>query len=388
MNARDLSELKRRLNPDQRNPSVIRGCYISSEGKVISSFAQSVGMMPQEELEKYLAIFKRTLSGTMGQNLLPIDFTQEQMEQGAPYQLLSELHTSQLQDAEAVDRFYERVISYVQAEREAQAQSVDEAQKASNYLVLLLHDGYDVPYRDGNGEMDRERSMDTFSYILCGVCPVKQTKPSLRYFAAEQEFHSRESDWVVSAPELGFLFPAFEERSANVSRAMYYTKDAANQHDVFVEQVLGASVQMTAQEQKETFQTIMQESLAEECSLTVVQNVHEAISELIEQQKADKGAEPLSLSRREVKQVLLDSGVSEEKVEAFDERYSETFGERTSLPAVNMITPKQFKVDTPNVSIKVDPEHSSLIETKFIDGRYYLCILVDGEIEVNGVKVK
>lgn len=388
MNARDLSELKRRLNPEQRNPSVIRGCYISSEGKVISSFAQSVGMMPQEELEKYLAIFKRTLSGTMGQNLLPIDFTQEQMEQGAPYQLLSELHTSQLQDAEAVDRFYERVISYVQAEREAQAQSVDEAQKASNYLVLLLHDGYDVPYRDGNGEMDRERSMDIFSYILCGVCPVKQTKPSLRYFAAEQEFHSRESDWVVSAPELGFLFPAFEERSANVSRAMYYTKDAANQHDVFVEQVLGASVQMTAQEQKETFQTIMQESLAEECSLTVVQNVHEAISELIEQQKADKGAEPLSLSRREVKQVLLDSGVSEEKVEAFDERYSETFGERTSLPAVNMITPKQFKVDTPNVSIKVDPEHSSLIETKFIDGRYYLCILVDGEIEVNGVKVK
>lgn len=388
MNARDLSELKRRLNPDQRNPSVIRGCYISSEGKVISSFAQSVGMMPQEELEKYLAIFKRTLSGTMGQNLLPIDFTQEQMEQGAPYQLLSELHTSQLQDAEAVDRFYERVISYVQAEREAQAQSVDEAQKASNYLVLLLHDGYDVPYRDGNGEMDRERSMDIFSYILCGVCPVKQTKPSLRYFAAEQEFHSRESDWVVSAPELGFLFPAFEERSANVSRAMYYTKDAANQHDVFVEQVLGASVQMTAQEQKETFQTIMQESLAEECSLTVVQNVHEAISELIEQQKADKSAEPLSLSRREVKQVLLDSGVSEEKVEAFDERYSETFGERTSLPAVNMITPKQFKVDTPNVSIKVDPEHSSLIETKFIDGRYYLCILVDGEIEVNGVKVK
>lgn len=388
MNARDLSELKRRLNPDQRNPSVIRGCYISSEGKVISSFAQSVGMMPQEELEKYLAIFKRTLSGTMGQNLLPIDFTQGQMEQGAPYQLLSELHTSQLQDAEAVDRFYERVISYVQAEREAQAQSVDEAQKASNYLVLLLHDGYDVPYRDGNGEMDRERSMDIFSYILCGVCPVKQTKPSLRYFAAEQEFHSRESDWVVSAPELGFLFPAFEERSANVSRAMYYTKDAANQHDVFVEQVLGASVQMTAQEQKETFQTIMQESLAEECSLTVVQNVHEAISELIEQQKADKGAEPLSLSRREVKQVLLDSGVSEEKVEAFDERYSETFGERTSLPAVNMITPKQFKVDTPNVSIKVDPEHSSLIETKFIDGRYYLCILVDGEIEVNGVKVK
>lgn len=285
MNTRDLSEIKRRLNPENRHPTVIRGCYISSDGQLISSFAQPVGMMPQEELEKYLAIFKRTLSGTMGQNLLPIDFTQEQMEQGAPYQLLTALDESQLQDADAVDRFYEKVIGYVQAEREARAQSVDEAQAASNYLVLLLHDGYDVPYRDNNGEMDRERSLDVFSYVLCSVCPVKQTKPSLRYIVAENEFHSRESDWVVSAPELGFMFPAFEERSANVGRAMYYTKDAGNQHNAFVEQVLGTSVQMTAQEQKETFQTIMQESLAEECSLTVVQNVHEAISELIEQQR-------------------------------------------------------------------------------------------------------
>lgn len=86
--------------------------------------------------------------------------------------------------------------------------------------------------------------------------------------------------------------------------------------------------------------------------------------------------------------MLLDSGVSEEKAASFEERYAEAFGEHTELPAVNMITTKQFKVDTPSVSIKVDPEHSSLIETRMIDGRYYLCILVDGEVEVNGVKVQ
>lgn len=388
MNARDLSEIKRRLNPEHRNPSVIRGCYISSDGQVISSFEQAVGMMPQEELEKYMSIFKKTLSGTMGQNLLPIDFSQEQMDGGEQYALLSRLHTSQLKDEEAVTAFYQKMVGYVNALREAQAQSVDEAQAASNYLVLLMHDGYDVPFRDGNGDTDRERSNGLFSYCLCSVCPVKLTKPSLRYVAVENEFHSRDDDWVVTAPELGFMFPAYEERGSNISRAMFYTKDAADQHEIFVNQVFGSEVQMTAQEQKDTFQCLMQETLEEECSLSVVQNMHEVVTELIEQQKADKDADPLTLTGREVKKVLMDSGVSEAKADAFKEKYEESFGEHAAIPAVNVITPKQFKVDTPNVSIKVAPEYANLVETRFIDGKYYLCILVDGEVEVNGMKVR
>ena len=48
MNQRDLAEIKRRLNPDRRNPSVILGCYVSSDGEVISTFSQPVLTMPQE----------------------------------------------------------------------------------------------------------------------------------------------------------------------------------------------------------------------------------------------------------------------------------------------------------------------------------------------------
>lgn len=388
MNARDLSELKRRLNPDDRNPSVIRGCYISSEGKIISSFAQPVGMMPEGELEKYMGFFKRTLSGSLDQNLLPIDFSEEQMNEGEQYSLLCRMHETQLQDEETMVGFYQKTVDYILALREEQAQSVDESQAASNYLVLLMHDGYDIPYRDVNGNIDRERSTDVFSYFLCCVCPVRQTKPSLRYYASENEFHSRNDDWVVTPPEVGFMFPAYENHASNISRAIFYTKNANELHDAFVETVLGATVQMTAQEQKDAFQTIMQEALKEECSLNVVQNMHEVVTELIEQQKADKNADPLSFSRREVKQVLLDSGVSEEKAKAFEEKYEETFGQHASIPAVNVISPKQFKVETPNVSIKVAPDYANLVETRFIDGKYYICILVDGEVEVNGLKVQ
>lgn len=387
MNPRDLSEIKRRLNPDRRNPTMLQGCYIAGDGSIISRFTSPIGMLSQEENEKYMALFKKVLSGTMGQHLLHIDFTTEQVESGVQYELLTELVESGLKNESALDVFYQGMVHYVLALRDAQAQSVDAAQAASNYLVLLLHDGYDVPYRDQNGEIDRERSDALFSCVLCCVCPVKQNKSALTYFAAEGEFHSRPSDWVVGAPDLGFMFPAFEERSANINRALYYTRDPEDLHEAFVQTVFAADIQMTAGEQKETFQSILQETLADECSLDVVQTVHETIRTMIEEQKADKTAEPLTLNKNEVKRVLEESGVSETKAAAFEEKYAETFGEKTALPAVNMVTPKQFKLDTPSVSIRVDPDHSDLIQTRMIDGKYYILVLADGEVEVNGMKI-
>lgn len=387
MNQRDFSELRRRLNPDKRNQHVIRGCYVSHEGQVISTFAQPLYGMAQEEVEKYMAIFKKTLSGTANQNLLPVEFTARQTMEGEEHKLLMDLRATALKDDMAVNEFYEKAITYIQAMKEQEVQSVEAAQTACNYLILLTYDGYDVPYKDGNDEADADRSTDVFSYILCAVCPVKPTKPALGYYAAEGEFHNKPSDWMVAMPDLGFLFPTFEERSANIYNAMFYTRDSANLHDEFMKAIFGAEPQMPASTQKETFQAVLQESLQEECSLDVMQAVHETVSSMIEERKADKHAEPLRLTRQNVKDVLESSGVSQEKMDAFDQQYTQAFGAYTELPAVNMVTPRSFKVNTPSVTINVDPAHSDLIETRIIDGRRYILVLADGDVAVNGVNV-
>ncbi len=388
MNQRDLSEIRRRLNPDKRNATLLRGCYVSSDGHIISTFTRAVGQLPQEENEKYMALFKRSLTGTAGQNLIPIDFEPNPNGIGDEQRLLLSLCDSALKDESAVEMFFQRVIRYVQSLYEQYAQSVEQQLAASNYLILLMHDGYDVPMRDNNDEVDRERSFGLFQYILCSVCPVKQAKPTLTYDPSESEFHSRDTDWVVAAPELGFLFPAFEERAANIHRALYYTRDASDLHDAFVTNVFGAGLQMPAAEQKEIFQTILSETLEEECSLDVVQAVHETVSEMIQEQKANKNAEPLSLTKQDVSSLLKDCGVSQERAAAFEEKYAESFGEYAELPAVNVVTPRQFRVDTPSVTIRVAPDRSDLIETRLIDGKYYILIQADGDVEVNGVKVK
>ena len=388
MNPRDLSDIRRRLNPERRNPTVIRGCYVSCTGEIISTFAQPVFHLPAEENEKYMAIFKRALSGTPGQQLQEIDFSAAQVMDGEEHKLLSELRESGLTDEEAVSAFYERVIAYIRAISPADAQSVTEQQNASNYLILLLHDGYDVAYRDANGEVDNERSTDVFSYILCCVCPVKQSKPTLAYFTQDSEFHASLGDWVVSMPDLGFMFPAYEEHSANIYRALYYSRNKADLHDAFIENVFGGEMPMPAPEQQETFQAVLQEALEEECSLDVLQTVHETVRTRMEEQKADKTAEPLRLTSTDVKEMLESCGVSMERAEAFQDKYAEAFGAYTEIPAVNVVTPKQFTVNTPSVSIRVDPERSDLIETRVIDGKPYIMVLADGEVEVNGVNVK
>ena len=166
---------------------------------------------------------------------------------------------------------------------------------------------------------------------------------------------------------------------------LFFSKDSNEAHEAFLKAAFNLEAMMPAAEQTETFQTLLAQSLGTECSLDVVQEMHEVVSGLIEEQ--DKDAEPLMLSKQDVARVLTDGGVSAERVEAFQNGFDATFGAGAVLPAVNLVMPKQFKVDLPSVSIKVDPKQADLLETRVIDGRSYLLIPIDGDISVNGQPV-
>ncbi|MBQ9210755.1 MAG: DUF4317 domain-containing protein [Clostridia bacterium] len=386
MNQRDLAEVKRRLNPDKRNPTAILGGYVDNVGKPITSFALNVSTLYEQENEKYMALFKRVLSGQIGQNLLPIGISSEEPEQAEVYQQLLRLRDSALQDEEAVSYVFERLIEGIRAEH-PDMQSVEDAQNADNWLILMMHDILDVKFRGTDGEIDYDNSDRAFSYVLCAICPVKRAKPALRYDPEDSVFHDRAQEWLANAPVMGFLFPLFEDGAADVNTILFYSKDSNDSHQAFLEASFHLQALMPAAEQTDTFQTLLAQSLGKECSLEVVQEMHETVSTMIEEQKKDKEAEPLSLSKKDVARVLTESGVSEEKVEAFQEGFDQVFGAGAVLPAVNIVTPNQFKIDLPSVSVKVDPEYADLLETRVIDGRSYLLIPIEGDIAVNGQPV-
>ena len=373
MNQKELNELRRRWKPDKNAISRIYGCFVNSNKEIITDLDESLGMMTQEEAEKYLSLLKKALSGALGKNLIDIVFSTQQVMTGEEHRMLMDLRTSGAKEARVRQAFYQKVI-----------QSLDMGE--SNYLLLLASDSYDVPRRNRDAMRDEE-SDEVFSYILCAVCPVKTGKTELGYFSGDNEFHCAASQ-TVAAPELGFLFPAFDDRAANIYNALFYSKDTAQLHQEVIDAVFCVQeAPMSPQEQQNLFAAALTETLEKDCSYDVVQAVHEQLRGRIQEHKESRDPEPLTLSVREVGDVLTGSGVPEEKVEAFQDQCRRQYGQDAALNPRNIIEAGKFQITTPEVKITVPPEYSYMVEARIIDGRRFILIPADDGVEVNGIAV-
>ena len=373
MNRKEISEIRRRFNLDKNAISCIRGCYVSERGEIVSMFNRPLLTIPTEEAEKYLALFRRVLSGVPGKNLVNMVFRPDQVMDGEEHRLLTAMRNTALKVEEGVQAFYRKVIDSLQME--------------GNYLILMLHDAYDVPFHAKDELKVDDASEEVFDYIMCAICPVKLSKPALSYYAEDNDFHDRIPDWVVSSPELGFMFPAYEDYAANIYSAVYFARDPAEMHEEFISAVFNTDAPMPAPAQQETFQMLLEDAIGEDLNIGVVQTVHEQIRSMIEEQKNDKEAEPLVVTKRDVKTMLESCGVPEERIAAFEEKYDEDFGAAIDLGAHNIINEKKFEVRTPDVVIQVNPERSDLVETRIIDGFKYILIRAEEGVAVNGVNI-
>lgn len=373
MNQKELSELRRRFRPEKSAISHIYGCYVNGSREIISYLDEPMGMMPQEEAEKYLGLLKKALSGTLGRNLVDIVFSTQQVMDSDEHRFLMGLRDSQLKDGALRQSFYDKVIASLDMD-------------GSNYLILLAHDAYDVPYKGRDGELQDDASDTVFSYIICCVCPVKDGKLELGFFSGENEFHSCAANQIVAPPELGFLFPAFDDRAANIYNALLYSKKADQIHQEFINAVFRTEPPLSAAEQREAFEGALTGALEDACSIEVVQAVHERLRDQIVQHKETKDPEPLALTAGDIGNILRDCSVPEERVSAFLERCGERLGANVVLNPVNLIESGKFEVETADAKLSLDPEHSYLLEMRVIDGHQYLLFPADS-VTVNGLPV-
>lgn len=374
MNEKEVSEIRRRFRPEKNNITSIRGCYVNKNKEIISEFHQSLALMPEDETEKFVSILKKTLSGTLNKNLLDIEFSTQQVIDSEEHRLLMALKESSLQDEDAIHNFFQKAIDSVTLEE--------------NYLILLIQDTYDVPYRSKDGDRQDDASSEVFSYILCSICPVKMKQPALGYYVNENTFRNCTADWIVSPPELGFLFPAFDDRSTNLYNALYYTRDISENHSDFVEAVFHCETPMAASVQRETFQTIISGALAEECNFETVQAVNEQLQGMIAEHKESKTDTPLTVSKDHIVRLLQDRGVSDSHVAYFKEQFDEQFGPDQALSPKNIVDAKQIVVTAPDIKIQVTSDRNDLVETRIINGVKYILIRAEEGVEVNGIPVR
>lgn len=424
MTKKDILELKRRMKKEACTFTKLCGCYVDGNKNIILKINETFLNLKDEEFFKYLDIAKKALSGTIGNNLLELEFAPVGEGEDSMQSFLLGIRDSKLKNEALLDRLYEKII--------------EKYDYTGNYLILLFHDAYDVVIKTSdNNKLDE--SEEVYDYVLCAVCPVELSKAALGYREDENRIGARMRDWVVGMPEVGFLYPAFTDRSTDIHAVMYYTKDAKETHTEFMEEILGCKSRRSGTEEKETFKSVIENVIGDdEQSNEVFIKLQKNLNYMIEEEEAlNYGSkEPLMLTNSSVKELMEDTDISDEIKGKIEKAYDETFGEE--LPeAKNLLDKKALEqsvkrdrtvelekqvnvlkqqlenkksaddeppfdtdetpvdADEPldvnfasaDISLNVSPEKLTEIKTEIIDGKKCIVIPVeDGEsTSINGV---
>lgn len=372
MNKKETLEIRKLFTQESSCLSKICSCYVDYNKQKVCTMQEAFLSLAKDEALKYNDLFKATLSGTIGKNLLNMEFPTEQEFNGGTQEFLMKLRASELKDDALLQEFYDRVITAFDY--------------PENYYIILIYGNYDVPGRATDGAEMFDASEEVYQFLLCSICPVNRSKGGLSYLSDSNVIGERIRDWIVEAPMKGFLFPAFNDRGSDIHNVLYYSKNPEDTHPELIEQLLGSVTPMSPVSQKETFQSLLLDTLGEEADYEVVSSIHENLNEMIAETK--NNPDPLTLSRNEMKNLFEISGVPEQELQDFDQKYEEIAGTKTRLLASNLTNTKKLSIETPDIVIKVNSDRTDLIKTQYIDGRQCFVITVDDHVEINGMNVR
>ena len=373
MNKKEVNEIKKLFTPANCAISRICGCYVDSEKNKRTELKEAFLSLPEEEAFKYFTIFRNALSGTIGKNLINMEFPLQTEAEDGTQNFLLKLRDSELKDDALIEEFYDRIIANYDY--------------GENYYIILIHCAYDIPAKATDGTEMFDASDYVYEFIQCSICPVKLSKEGLCYNTMTNAIENRVRDWLVEAPIQGFLFPAFSDRNTDIHSLLYYSKNPEEMPETLIDQLLGCVLPMSAKNQKETFQAIVEETLGENCDFETVKELHENLSELLEETKDEPL--PLTLDKVQVKKLLENHGAPQEKLEEFDQRYAEVeSGPASGFVASNVVNTRSFEIKTPDVSIKVAPDKTYLVENRLVDGRPCIVIAINEHVEINGITVR
>lgn len=374
---RDILELKRRFKKESCTITRMCGCYVDSNKDKIVKLNETFLNLDDAEFYKYLEIAKKTLSGTIGNNLLELKFAKDDEENGKKQQYLLGLRESGLKNPELLEHLYDMII--------------ENYDYAGNYLILVFHDAYDVITKT-NDELKIDESEEVFTYLLCAICPVNLSKPGLGYRADENRIGARIQDRVVGMPDVGFLFPSFVERSADIHSLTYYVRDAKDSHKDFIETALGCGAKRTATEEQNTFGSIVKAAISpvvKDSGKTLI-DIQQKLNDIAEEHEEamedlvviDK--EELTLTSQMIKDVFAESEVPDNAVALIQNRFEQEFED--APPAVKNLVNEKAITKNNEIILRMRPDKAERVKSQTIDGQKYLLIPINENehITLNG----
>ncbi|MCR4739733.1 MAG: DUF4317 domain-containing protein [Lachnospiraceae bacterium] len=405
MNKKDVLELRRRLKKETCNIDRLAGCYVDGGKNKVVKLNESFLNLETGEFQKYLEIARKILGGTIGNNILELDLAETGGDSDRE-RLLNGIRTDGLKNEELLDTLYDLIIQGYHHD--------------GNFLILIYHDTYDIMKRTKDN-IKLDESEEVYEYILAAVCPVELSKPGLSYISDENRIGARIRDWVVLPPDIGFLYPAFDDRSADIHKIDYFVKNPGDSHPDFMEDVLGCGIKRTATEKRNTFSAIVKQVYTgnDEKAKEVFLDIQESLNlRLGSDGDEDEALNPdeILINDNLMEEILSENEISTDKAGLIKDTFKKEFADeevtigalvdtkalkasiqekekRELVKKVASLEEELIKTKTPGINdgeydviINTDPDTAMEIQTRYIDDKRYLLIPADESlhVKVNG----
>ncbi|MBQ8514446.1 MAG: DUF4317 domain-containing protein [Ruminococcus sp.] len=373
MNKKELSELRKNFSEasDLFTLNHVVSAFVDAEKNIRCIKSNPFHNIPSEESECYMETLRRVLAGTLGKGLLEYEFPNEAYEETGAQNILYGALTCKLKDDSAVSLMLDQIVKNMDY--------------VSTYAILIGHCTYTVFNKTKNDEINPYDSVE-YSFLVTAICPVEVRVDGLIYNEDDNAIVRKTAyDRIVSeVPSDGFLYPTFTGRGPDVNHVLYSVRKPKEVNVSIVENVLGCKFVCTSVQEKESFRTLMQDVVADELSYTVITDVNEKLKSIAEEYRND--ADLPAVDDIQMRDILLDSGVSEEKAEKVQNLYREMTREKP-LSVCNL-TENKTTLTAEGITIQIAKDATSKVRTQFIDGRRYLLIDLDEpQIQVNGMQV-
>ena len=384
MNKKEVAEIKRQFKFENDAMAIISFAtfyvksskIVSSELKYFADNSEFKGGVAASncwgEVEEicFLDIIKKTFGGSVGKTLVEYTFpTNVVLDEKSNYCQLVDLIGNFKK--ENLQKYAEKIVKNVHQE--------------GDYVILFSRSSYTVPTKDANGVKDDLEFSDgtVHDFITMSICPVDKSKPSI--IIQKDAVSKQNTDWVITAPVLGFSFPTFNDRQTDVNSVLVFNKKPKEPCLDLIEKVLECKYELNPDDERERFKNFLNKiSGSDTVNYDLSKNVHEEISNLINDSSVN--TELTKVGKIELKAILEANGFEEEKLEKFDEIYNDEIGEY-DLTAVNLVENNKMNIKSPDIVVNVKNNSLDKVSSKVIDGHKCLVIEFDENIEINGLNV-
>lgn len=194
INREHMLEITRRMTVSRNSMTRIAGCYIDNEGFIDGTFNTNFLNLSANEKNRNLSLAKTVPFADTNKKLKRYVF--QGAQSASIRQLLMGLKTCGLKNDALLYTLYELISEHNFC--------------PYDYAVFFFHSTYDIPLK-GTDKESLWDSEEIYEYLICVLCPVT-------------------GDYEPGAPEFGFIFPAYCERTEDPDYIDIYEKDPDRPH--------------------------------------------------------------------------------------------------------------------------------------------------------------